>query len=126
MREIADKHNNYIMILSPASLSASVYNRIKKDPQGDIHGGEWETSVMLHISPEHVKMEEATDVDAIRCNTPLRGPVSAWGLQKSMTGLFGDPTSASAELGKTVLDAATEVGVKMIGEFVNQSEKSGE
>lgn len=126
MREIADKHNTYIMTLSPMSLSAGTYNAIKRDPQGDIHGGEWETSAMLHIAPDLVDMNEATDIDSIRCNTPLRGPVSAWGLQNTKTGLFGNPVHATAELGKTTLDAATEAGLNMIRLYREHNEKTGD
>ncbi|HHW30805.1 MAG TPA: creatininase family protein [Clostridiaceae bacterium] len=117
MREIADKHNIYIMTLRPFSLSAKRYNEIKKDPQGDIHGGEWETSAIMHIRPDLVHHDEFTNVDAIRCNTPLRGPVSTWGLQETKTGLFGDPTYATPELGAEVFKAATEEGLKLIKEY---------
>jgi len=114
MREIADDLNVYIMVLKPMSLGEAVYNKIKKDPQGDIHGGEYETSCILHIAPHLVNISAYTNVDAIRCNTPLRGPVSTWGLQETKTGIFGDPTFASAETGKACLDAATIEGVKMV------------
>lgn len=124
MREIADKHNIFTMTLSPMSLSSKKYNEIKKDPQGDIHGGEWETSCILHIHPELVDTTAYTNVDAIRCNSPLRGPVSTWGLQNTKTGLFGDPTYATAELGEKVMKAATEEGLKYIKAFYEHNEKS--
>jgi len=114
MREIADEHNVFIMTLAPMTLGAAVYNKIKKDPAGDIHGGEYETSCVLHIAPNLVDKSAYTNVDAVRCNTPLRGPVSTWGLQETKTGLFGDPTHASAETGKACLDAAVQEGLKMI------------
>ncbi len=117
MRKIADKHNIFTMTLSPFALSARKYNELKKDPEGDIHGGEWETSAIHHIHPELVNPKEYTNVDAVRCNSILRGPVSTWGLQETKTGLFGDPTYANAALGKAVFDAATEEGIKYIKEF---------
>lgn len=117
MREIADKHNIYIMTLSPMSLSAELYNKIKKDPEGDIHGGEWETSCILYLYPELIKTEEYTSVDAIRCNSKLRGPVSTWGLQTTQTGIYGDPTYSTAELGKAVLEFAAEKGANYVQEF---------
>ncbi len=117
MREIADKHGVYTMTLSPSALSADVYNKLKKDPQGDIHGGEWETSCILYLKPGLVKPEEYTSVDAIRCNSPLRGPVSTWGLQKTITGIYGNPTTASAELGRATLEAAAVKGAQYIKEF---------
>lgn len=119
MREIADKHNIYTMTLSPMQLSSGLYNELKQDPEGDIHGGEWETSLILAIAPELVHPEEYTDVDAIRCNTILRGPVSTWGLQDTKTGLFGDPTSATAELGLLLIEEAVRQGARHIEEYYN-------
>ena len=119
MREIADKHNVYMMILAPFQLSAELYGQIKKDPEGDIHGGEWETSLVLAIDESLVKTDLYTDVDAIRCNSILLGPVSTWGLQKTHTGLFGDPTSATKELGEAMIAEGTKNGVKYIEEYYN-------
>jgi len=124
MRETADQHDVYIMTIAPLTLGAAVYNRIKKDPGGDIHGGEYETSCILHIAPHLVDTKAYTNVDAIRCNTPLRGPVSTWGLQKTQTGIFGDPTHASAETGKACLDAAVEEGLKLIKLYYEHKEQS--
>ena len=117
MREIADKHGKFVCTLSPAKLCEAVYNKLKKDPQGDIHGGEWETSMILAYRPELVNQAEYTDVDAIRCDNELRGPVSTWGLQETKTGLFGDPTYASAEMGEACLKAGVEAGVKILDKF---------
>jgi len=117
MREIADEHNVYMMTISPFSLSAAKYNEIKKDKEGDIHGGEWETSWILAVDKGLVQIGEYTNVDAIKCNGKLRGPVSAWGLQKTETGLIGDPSHASEETGKAVIDAAVEAGVELLREF---------
>ncbi|MCL2202154.1 MAG: creatininase family protein [Oscillospiraceae bacterium] len=117
MREIADKHGVYVMTLSPYALSAKLYAEIKDDPQGDIHGGEWETSLILAIAPELVNKDEYTNVDAVRCNSILRGPVSTWGLQNTKTGLFGDPTYATAEKGRALINEITKQGVIYIEEY---------
>ena len=119
MREIADKHGVYTMTLSPSQLSAKLYNEIKKDPAGDIHGGEWETSWVLAIDPSLVNTAEYTNVDAIRCDNILRGPVSTWGLQETKTGLFGDPTNASAETGKALIEESVKQGVMYIEQYFN-------
>lgn len=117
MREIADKHGKFICTLSPAKLCEPVYNRLKKDPQGDIHGGEWETSMILAYRPDLVQVAEYTDVDAIRCNGDLRGPVSTWGLQETKTGLFGDPTQATAELGRACLEAGVDAAAEILIQY---------
>lgn len=124
MRMVADRHDVYTMTLSPAKLSEDVYSRLKQDPQGDIHGGEYETSCILHIAPELVHPERYTDVDAIRYSGELRGPVSTWGLQQTRTGLFGDPTPSTAELGKACLDEALRKGVQYIRAYRNHNEQS--
>jgi len=121
MREIADCHNIFIMTLSPSSLCASVYNKIKKDPEGDIHGGEFETSLILEICPDLVKTDKYTDIDKIICNTMLRGPVSTWGLQETKTGLYGDPTHARRETGKACIDAIVAESVRYIEAFYNHN-----
>jgi creatinine amidohydrolase len=125
MRETADKYDVFIMTLSPSALCAKVYNEIKKDPQGDIHGGEYETSCILHIAPHLVDTGAYTNVDAIRCNSPLRGPVSTWGLQETRTGLFGDPSYAQAETGRLCLEAAVREGLKLIKLYYENREQSG-
>jgi len=117
MREIADKHDNFICTLSPGKLCGPTYDRLKKDPAGDIHGGEYETSMILAYDPSLVNKEEYTNVDAIKCNGDLRGPVSTWGLQKTKTGLFGDPTFATAELGQACLKAGCEEAAKILVKY---------
>jgi creatinine amidohydrolase len=123
MREIADAHDRFICTLAPAKLSQPTYNKLKKDPEGDIHGGEWETSMILAYRPDLVNKAEYTNVDAITCNNELRGPVSTWGLQKTKTGLFGDPTYATAELGQACLEAGTEAAVRILEQFMAMEEE---
>jgi len=89
------------------------------DGLGDIHGGEWETSMILAWRPDLVDQTAYTDVDAIRCNGPLRGPVSTWGLQETKTGLFGDPTYARAELGRACLKAGSEAAVAILRQYMD-------
>lgn len=124
MRIIADKYNVFTMTLSPFTLAGDIYQKLKRDPEGDIHGGEYETSMMLHIRPELVKTELYTNVDAIRCNSPLRGPVSTWGLQETKTGLFGDPTYATAELGRVMAEAAVVKAVEYVRAYRDHTEQS--
>ena len=117
MREIADDTGVFMMTLSPAALSANVYNEIKKDPQGDIHGGEWETSWILSVNEELVHKDKYTNADAVRCNGKIRGPVSTWGLQETITGLIGDPTYASKETGDLIISVAVKEGVELLEEY---------
>lgn len=86
----------------------------------DDHGGELETSVMLHLYPELVKMDEAGkgSVNQTRFEAINRGWVSIsrpWHLLTDDTG-SGDPRAATAEKGERYL----QVVVERLSEFVIQ------
>jgi creatinine amidohydrolase len=127
-RELCDACDKAIAIISPAALSRDEYVAIRKSKQGgSIHAGEWETSLILHISPEVVDMSKATDMDIMRYHSEFvagdgfsgrqRVVWSTWYLQSSTTGAYGDPTVATAETGKLILDAATANGTRFLREF---------
>jgi creatinine amidohydrolase len=127
-RELCDAHDQAIAILSPAVLSREAFNSVRKSSQGGaIHAGEWETSLLLYLSPDVVNMKLATDVDAMRYHTDFvagdnfqgrqRVTWSTWYIQPSQTGTYGDPTPASAQTGKIILDAAVEQGALFLKEF---------
>lgn len=70
-------------------------------PGGDLHAGHTETSILLALAPGAVRMERAepgaTDVDLAR--------LRAQGVQAvSPNGVLGDPTGASADEGRALLD----------------------
>jgi creatinine amidohydrolase len=127
-RELCDACDKAVAIISPAVLSRDEFNAARKSPQGgDIHAGEWETSVLLHISPEVVDMSKATDVDIMRYHSEFvagdnflgsqRAVWSTWYLQQSGTGAYGAPTCASAETGQIIMDAAAANGVRFLREY---------
>jgi len=127
-REIADEIGVYIASADVAKLAANTFAGLRKSgPGGAIHGGEFETSVMLHLQPELVDMSKATGEDVFRAGTELipgdgfagsKGYfISTWGMQESKTGLYGDPTVASAELGRAVFEGAVEQCCKVIEEL---------
>ncbi len=84
---------------------------------GDLHAGRTETSLMLTIAPERVRLEqaEAGDQRAIRTLLPLlvEGGVRA----VSANGVLGDPTGASADEGDRLLAAAVADLAEMIREI---------
>ncbi|MHB9109258.1 MAG: creatininase family protein [Armatimonadota bacterium] len=130
MRELCDATDKAIAILSPAVLSRDEFDKIRKSEQGGaIHADEWETSIVLHVSPEVVDMSQATDVDTMRYHSDFiagdnfrgrqRVTWSTWYLQASTTGTYGTPTVATAETGKIVLDAAVNNGARFLKEYWN-------
>ncbi len=73
-------------------------------PGGDAHAGRTETSVMLALEPRAVRLELA----APGCTEPIERllpRLRAEGVRPvSSNGVLGDPTGASAEEGRAVLD----------------------
>jgi creatinine amidohydrolase len=127
-RELCDECDKSIAILSPATLSREAFNQIRKSTQGGaIHADEWETSLLLYISPEVVDMTKASNVDHMQYHSDFvagdnflgkqRVTWSTWYLQNSQTGVYGDPTVASAETGKVIFDTAITQGVIFLREF---------
>ena len=130
MRELCDACDKAIAIISPAVLSRDKFHAARRSVQGGaIHAGEWETSVLLYVSPEVVDMSKATSEDIMRYHSDFvpgynftgrqRVMWSTWYLQSSKTGVYGDPTVATAEMGKLILDAAVEEGIRFLREYRN-------
>ena len=80
----------------------------------DLHAGTTETSLMLHLRPESVRLEraEAGETRPLADIMPLlmAGGVGA----VSPNGVLGDPTGASAEIGERVLAEMTADAVERI------------
>jgi creatinine amidohydrolase len=70
----------------------------------DMHGGEWETSILLHVHPDLVRPTYSeSDHDA-----PQRPHLLITGIQAYATkGIIGKPSVASAAKGQAALDSLT-------------------
>jgi creatinine amidohydrolase len=74
-------------------------------PDGDAHAGRTETSLLLHLAPETVRLDRAEAGDT-RPWRELAPDVTAHGVAAvSPNGVLGDPTGASAEEGERLLAA---------------------
>lgn len=133
-REIADSHGVYIVHTEVASLAkAAVQKYRKSEPGGAIHGGEFETALMLHFGGENVDMSAATDADIMRYHsefiagdnftTGSKVFWSTWGLQKSRTGIYGDPTVATAETGEKIMAEMVEQYAAFLAEYWRESNR---
>lgn len=73
--------------------------------EGEIHAGESETSLMLHIAPETVHMEKA-----VASWPTMPRPYLSYGsiFRAGESGVWGDPTIATAEKGETILNKMAE------------------
>lgn len=125
---IADEYGYYYSAATPFALSAGEFDKFRKSPRGGCsHAGEWEASLILHISPELVKRDKFTPVDAIRHHSEfvsgdaLKGGQkvvwSTFGIQSPKYGALGDPTLASAETGRRIAEAVRTAGGKFLREY---------
>ncbi len=96
----------------------------KKVPQqllkqeGGTHADEGETSMMLYIAPETVDMSKAVkDFDSRPNRRGLTRNPEGEG-HYSPTGIWGDPTLASKEKGKVLVEAAVKEIIKQIKELI--------
>ena len=86
--------------------------------EGGTHADEGETSMMLYIAPETVNMSKAVkDFDSRPNRRGLtRDPVGAG--HYSPTGIWGDPTLASKEKGKIIVEATVSEIIKQIEDLI--------
>ncbi|MGD9701739.1 MAG: mycofactocin biosynthesis peptidyl-dipeptidase MftE [Acidimicrobiia bacterium] len=85
---------------------------------GDAHAGRTETSIMLALDPDVVRLDRA-----VPGHLGSAGEAFRTGLRvSSPTGIIGDPTRASAEDGRTILDALTEHLVETVRRWRTASE----
>ncbi len=88
-----------------------------RDPAGiAAHAGELESSVMLYLRGDLVRMQEAEPEAG---GEPLSPTLvfDDWPSRCSRTGTLGDPTGASAEMGRRIVEAVVSRLVEVIAEF---------
>ena len=85
--------------------------------EGGLHPGEWETSLMLALHPELVKMDRAeagfTGDPQEAVGNLFRGGGVA---ELAENGVLGDPAQASAEHGRRYWDRAVELALESLGD----------
>ena len=114
-REVFDRTGIGIVVSCPHTVVAKHFKEIRKGTTGSSsHAGEYETSLMLHFGYP-IELKDLDDRDRIKiCNEWISGDFvtgsgkinwSTWALQMSETGVYGDPSCASAQTGKATFEA---------------------
>ncbi|EMA38160.1 creatininase family protein [Halococcus hamelinensis] len=102
-----------VLGLTYFSLAADVVDGIRDSPTGGVsHGGEFETSLMLHVCPELVREDRITGTrrdepyDAARQDLFVDGPLAVHREfdEYSDSGAVGDPEQASDSKGRELYD----------------------
>jgi creatinine amidohydrolase len=83
-------------------------------PEGGLHAGEWETSMMLAIHPDLVHMDRAEPGFVGDPRETVASLFESGVDSISDNGAIGDPTRASAEHGRRYWDAALDLAVEMV------------
>ena len=132
-REIADDLGAHVVHTEIASLAKDAVRKHRKsEPGGALHGGEFETSLMLHFGAD-VDMAAATNEDIMRYHSEfIAGDNftagskvfwSTWGLQESKTGVYGDPTVATAETGEKIMNEIVEQYAAFLEEYWRETNR---
>ncbi|TXN31362.1 mycofactocin biosynthesis peptidyl-dipeptidase MftE [Lacisediminihabitans profunda] len=82
--------------------------------EGDAHAGRTETSLMLHLDPGAVDLSAAVAGNVVPV-AELMASLTAHGVRfVSPSGILGDPTGASADEGRAILEAMAEDAARRI------------
>jgi creatinine amidohydrolase len=82
--------------------------------EGGLHGGEWETSMMLELRPELVKMDRAVAGYTGDLESGLQRFLAEGVHTISDTGVFGDPSHASAEHGRLYVERLIDLAAELV------------
>lgn len=126
VRKIADEYCVYMALTFPNLMAKEEFQRISRAGKGgSCHAGEYETSLMLYLAEQLVDMKKTTSEDKITYFPNFYDKVyfSTWGIQKSKKGIYGDPTVATKETGKRVMETTIKNYVEFIREFYNNFQR---
>jgi creatinine amidohydrolase len=82
--------------------------------EGGLHGGEWETSMMLFLRPELVHMDRAVPGYTGDLESGLQRFFDEGVHSLTDTGVIGDPRRASAEKGRRYTERLVELAVELV------------
>ncbi len=86
-------------------------------PAGDAHAGDTETSVLLHLTPDDVRLTDAAPGNRAPI-AELLAPMRAGGVAAvSANGVLGDPTTATAARGADLVGAFTSALVSAVARW---------
>lgn len=127
VRDLNARHNPDLMVAVAYSgqFSPQLYAEGILETQTELHAGEGETSKILAIDPETVHMDRAVDF----VPTVTR-PYLSYGsiFRASPTGVWGEPSYASAEKGEKLLERTAELMVEELNKafaYMEAKEKFG-
>jgi len=115
VRELNARYNPELMVahIDVCSFFPFLYSEGILETDTELHAGECETSQMLYLLPESVDMDKAADF-VPNAPRPYLSYSSIFRLSPS--GVWGEPTKASAEKGRKIMERMTELTVGQIND----------
>lgn len=127
VRDLNARNNPDLMVALAYSgdFSPALYEEGIMETRTELHAGEGETSKMLAIAPETVHMDRAVDFVPT-----VKRPYLSYGsiFRASPTGVWGEPSYASAEKGEKMLERTAELMVAELNKafaYMESKEKFG-
>ncbi|MFD1953484.1 creatininase family protein [Paenibacillus thailandensis] len=121
-REIRISSGMMVFYLAPSSLNVASDLMPAEELEFGIHGGDYETSVVMHLKPDWVQEEYRVKempgmerFDYLTLESKIR---FAWKMNDvSASGILGDATAATAEKGKIIQERVTDILAKAFAEL---------
>lgn len=125
LRDLNAKNNPdlQVALFDTCSVLGKLYQEGVIQTNTELHAGEVETSQMLAIAPETVHMDKAQDFVPT-----IPRPYLSYGslLQASPSGVWGEPTKATARKGEEIFARLTELAVEELNrafEYMSNKKK---
>lgn len=107
------------------SVQAQKVNQMRKtDPSADMHAGEGETSILLHLRPDLIQLDRATSesgADQARLDLPESLYTGIWWYARFPNHYAGKAEAATAELGKLRFEYRVQTLVDAIQSVKNDN-----
>jgi creatinine amidohydrolase len=119
VEKLAAEHREHVVAITDLGVFLRIAQVGEEEfevpiPEGGLHAGEWETSMMLAIHPDLVHMDRAEPGFVGDPRETVASLFAAGVDSISDNGAIGDPARASAEHGRRYWDAALELAVEMV------------
>lgn len=125
VRDLNAKYNPDLMValVDSCSLFPALYQEGIIETSTELHAGEVETSQLLAIAPETVHMNKAVDyIPSVPRSYLNYGSI----FRASPTGVWGEPTKATAKKGEAIFAHCTDLAIEELSKafaYMDEKEK---
>jgi creatinine amidohydrolase len=117
--QLAERHDYVVYFFDPApnpALDEQVKKLRKSDPAGDAHAGERETSTLLYLRPDLVKMDRATQESGANQKRLVLPDLytAIWWYAGYPNHYAGEGDKATAELGRVLTESRIDTLVRAL------------